>query len=141
MLLLAVPASAQACRVSIPISERLENWYENGLIDTVFVGEVTQTQSIEGFPAETGQWAKRVRVIEPVLGHELPSEYVLDDDVLISSCGWANNVKSDLGDLTVFYMVRNGEGALEPFIAMSLEDALETDERFFRDEPITPQQH
>jgi len=127
LALLAVPAAAEACRVFIPIEQRIERWYDDGLIDTVFIAEVTSVQRIDGFPAQEGQWAKRLRVVETVRGQPLAQTHTLSEDIFISSCGWVNNVKAQVGDRVVFYMIRNAEDELEAFLAMPLVEARQVD--------------
>lgn len=127
LALLVAPAAAEACRIHIPISDRIASWYDEGLIDTVLIVEVVETGPQEGPNGLTYGLAKTAEVIAVSEGQFVAEQFEFDRDLLVVSCGWSNNLRTRPGELLAVYLILNQEGEREVFMTLTLSDAITSD--------------
>jgi hypothetical protein len=124
---LALPSAAQACRVSIPLEERLATWHEQEMFAAVVVVEVTRTRPLKDPWGGTQVYARSGDVLV-ARGEDAPNErFEFSDELLISSCNWQNNVEAVVGDRMAVYFWRAASGELEVFLSLPLSEAQRID--------------
>jgi hypothetical protein len=125
--LLGVPSAAAACRVPIPLEQRIEAWHAQELFTAMAIVEVTQTRSLEDPWGKREVWAKQARVLAAQGRIEVDRDLEFADELFFSSCGWINNVPAQPGDKLAVYLTR-GEGEVpDVFLAFPFNDALSRD--------------
>lgn len=129
LILSVLPSTAHACRAPIPLQNRIASWYSEGLLDTVAIVEVVETQTLDGPHEKIAGLARRGVVKATIYGEQLARSYQFGDELLISSCGWSNITKARAGDTVVIYLTRDPDGTRGLFMSLPIEDARKVDPR------------
>ncbi len=125
--LLVAPAAAEACRVSIPLEQRVEAWHAQHLFTAVAIVEVSETQMLEDPWGTRAVWAKQGHVLASQGSIEPGDDFEFADSLSFWSCGWVNNVEAQVGNRLAVYVTRSSNGTHHVFMALPLVEAMQID--------------
>lgn len=130
LLLIALPASAQACRVLIMPEQRIAHGYDNDAIMGIAVVEIVSARFIGEAYADSHPWEAQAKVVQSLWGERpFPETIEFIRGGGSSMCEWNLPPLPKAGDRWVVYFSMDCRSLLQPWLAVTPQDARTFDPR------------